>query len=432
MSQKFLKGFLVRSGEAALAIVAVLCFFLSFWSILSLSFPEGATLTDLLNSNESGEALSGYSRESGGGRSIKQELGAESIIASLVRVNRDVKERPGDAIAWREAHAGAELANRHAIQTLDRSSATIAFTSGSEMSLAENSLVILKKWEQYSGTRRKRASLIVLGGQLKAKLFVADDAEMTVEIIAATDSARIRAEAGKGEQTEFVVKVNEDGSSTFSVFSGTGEVTTDDKTIVIDENHSVTVTSSGESGPMVELPPSPTLTQPQDGFISYYRTIPQRVRFGWSSEPEVDQYRLLIARDVAFQDIVHDVQLEQTEFIHGNLRAGSYFWRVSAQRGPLEGASSSPAQMVAVQDRRPPALRVSFPDQVVQANHMILSGSTEPGSTVYVGDVTIPVLASGQFNHSVKLRRGLNEVVVEAIDIAGNVSYESKFVHAQY
>lgn len=432
MSQKLLRELLVRSGEAALAIAVVLCFFLVFWSILSRSFPEGTTLTDLLNSNESSEDLTGYSREGLGHRSIKQELGAESIIASLVRIDRDVKERPGDAIAWREAHVGADLANQHAIQTFDRSSATIAFTSGSEMSLGENSLVILKKWEQDSGTQRKRASLIVLGGQLKGSLSVADDAGMTVEIIAATDSARIRAEAGEGEQTEFAVNVNDDGSSTFSVFSGKAEVDAGDKTLVIDENHSVTVTSSGESGPTVELPPSPTLTQPQDGFISYYRTAPQRVRFGWSSEAEVDQYRLVIARDPAFTDIVHDGQLGQTEFVHGNLRAGTYFWRVSAQRGPLEGSPSSPAQVVAVQDVSPPTLTVSFPDEVVQANHMVLAGTAEPGSTVYVGDVTVSVLASGQFSHPLKLRRGLNEVVVEAIDIAGNVSYESKLVQAQY
>jgi hypothetical protein len=75
---------------------------------------------------------------------------------------------------------------------------------------------------------------------------------------------------------------------------------------------------------------------------------------------------------------------------------------------------------------------VDFPARVVSAREIALGGSAEPGTRVFINNEQIEVAASGRFSHVLTLKRGVNMVVVEAIDSAGNVAYRSEAIDARY
>ena len=75
---------------------------------------------------------------------------------------------------------------------------------------------------------------------------------------------------------------------------------------------------------------------------------------------------------------------------------------------------------------------MEFPAGIVRADSVTLSGTVEPGTRVIVADEEVQVGESGEFSHSVPLKRGANVIVVEAIDDAGNVAYRSTVVNARY
>ena len=433
MLERLVRMILGRGAEALLALGLVLASFLLFMGILSLSFPQGTSLVDLMRSAESSPAedktaAAGPGPEDDG----RGDVGGPAV-AVLSRIRHDVKDRAADAIAWAPAREGMSLGDRHAVQTFDGSAATITFSEGSELALQENSLVILKKAEALSPRNRRLASLIVVDGELRGSLSVSPDAPVTVEVEAATRSATIRSNAGPGAPAEFSVRVNEDASSTFTVFQGVAEVSSQQGTVAIAPNHSVTVDSAGSPGPSRELPPPPALDSPDRGARLDFRTSRSRVRFAWEVGGAAgDAYVLTVARDTGFRDVVDAEVLTSPGFRLGNLRAGTYYWRVSTRREGLEGPASPAREFRIVRDVREPSLSVTFPGRIVSRREILLAGSAEPGSRVFVNNEEIQVDASGSFSHALVLERGVNMVVVEAIDSAGNVAYRSETVDARY
>jgi glucodextranase-like protein len=421
-----------RGSETLLAIGLVLAFFLVCMGILSFAFPRGTSLVDLLRS---GTVAEQEVRRTGPEIHTERETpgdGGDPMVALLSSVSRDVKDKAPDAIAWTSSVEGTRLGNHHAVQTFENSGATITFSETSELTLKENTLVILKSAQPLTSGNRKLASLIVVDGELRGAIAASPEAGVGVEIVAGAQSAKIRTSAGPGEPVEFAVRVNEDASSTFIVFKGMGEVSSQKGTLVVAPNHSVTVDSSGSLGAPREIPPPPELVEPQNGVRLASRASRSRIHFAWRGAGENDAYLLAVARDPGFHDIVTSESVPKPEFILGNLQAGTYYWRVSTRRGDLEGPSTHAWEVRIARDLREPDLRVDFPARVVSAPEIVLGGSAEPGTRVFVNNEEVQVSASGRFSHVLTLKRGVNMVVVEAIDSAGNVAYRSEAIDARY
>jgi hypothetical protein len=56
---------------------------------------------------------------------------------------------------------------------------------------------------------------------------------------------------------------------------------------------------------------------------------PARARLEWSSQPGVTKYRLQIASDEQFKDVLFDSRVSGTEYIVSDLMPGRYYWRVA-------------------------------------------------------------------------------------------------------
>src|SRR5207247_7421026 len=115
-----------------------------------------------------------------------------------------------------------------------------------------------------------------------------------------------------------------------------------------------------------------------------------------------------------------------------DLRTGAYYWRVSGLDGTREGAFSRPRDLEVTQDREPPFLEVRLPPATTQENSFRLAGRTEPGARILVGGERVPTNEAGEFEYEMRFRPGINLVVVQAVDPAGNVSFRSQMVNLKF
>jgi len=168
-----------------------------------------------------------------------------------------------------------------------------------------------------------------------------------------------------------------------------------------------------------------TLFVSSDGGLSYNEIAPGGVREGmaWKAAAEIDVGEW-------FQK--PDLQLSGQEFLHGNLPAGRYYWRVASMMVTTEGHSSPVRRLDLVLDDQPPELEVDFPRGPVHTSAFQLHGIAEPGTCLFIKDQSVVVGPSGEFEHTLELDRGLNVVVVEAVDAAGNITYRSQRLNAKY
>lgn len=235
-----------------------------------------------------------------------------------------------------------------------------------------------------------------------------------------------------GGDTEFKVSINPDKSSTIAVYEGVAEVIIGGKTVLVEENSAVTV-KLDESHSLTEpLPSRPELLAPADSGRFLYRALSPRIVFTWKPSPGATLYHLVLARDPVFQDVILDEQISGAEFMHGSLKQGTYFWRVSSLVGGYEGPFAAPRQFHLAQKRTPPLLAVNFPPKKVTRRSCEFSGQAEPGARVFINGKEVLATAEGEFRHAIELERGINFIVVEAVDAVGNVSYRSSTVHGKF
>jgi mannose-6-phosphate isomerase-like protein (cupin superfamily) len=422
---------LFRHGmEAVFSLSLVLICFVAILGLLSLSFPQGMNLRDLIARGEAA-SLRGSFPSDGRDVAITGSLKRRDQIARLSRISRKVKDKASDDIAWEDSETGMSLGSRHAIQTFDDASATIAFDEKNVLDLAENSLIVLKGFESAPDGSDRKASLIVLGGELRGSISGRGKDSLHVEVQVANGVARIRSTPDRKTPTSFRVKVNEDQTSTLSVHDGEAEVVSGGESVVVKPNQVIEVPSTGRPSAPRSLPNAPALLSPSSGARYLYRSLPPRVTFSWRDVPGANGYRFALATDRGFQEVVYETDVSEAELAFGNLSAGEFYWRVSTIMGDLEGTPSRARRFHMQQDARPPALSVVWPEGPLTEEKIVIRGTTDPGSRVFVSNLEVDVSATGQFSGEIVLKRGTNLVVVEAVDEAGNTTYESQTIKVE-
>jgi len=425
------KKFLRRSSEAILAVVLVLLSFLLILSLLGVTFPEGTPLRQLLRGERAGIA----STEPRAASETTPRPGApsgswEPAVAVLSHRLNKVKDKPADGIAWREARIGMDLFERHAVQTLRRSAATIDLDGRNRIQLGPESLVVLRRWERSEDFRHRRASLVLLAGELRGEISAEADAPVEVALTTPTGDLRVDSRSVPAGSASFKVGANADGSTTFIVHAGSGEVSSGGRAVEVQPGQFVTVPPASAPGLPRPLPDAPDVVAPADGTVIPYRRAPPQVRFRWSTVAPGDRYRWVLARDPEFREVTQEERVEGTVFVHGNLRPGTYYWRVGTVRDWAESEPSPPRRLDMVADLDPPHLQVDFPDHPVSGGELQVRGTAEPGSRVLVAGTLVVLAADGSFTHPLPLSPGLSVVVVEAVDAAGNVAYRSRLVRS--
>jgi len=200
------------------------------------------------------------------------------------------------------------------------------------------------------------------------------------------------------------------------------------KSVEVRENQSTTVLLNEPPPSPNALPRGLTLTDPVNEQVVYYREIPPRIRFAWLALPDAGGYRFLLARDRDFRDIVVDEWVDENGFVHGNLKEGDYFWKV----GLRDGSICETRQLHIVRVTKPPMIRLQPIPKVVHFDRYVIKGSTDPNARIIVGGRDVVTDGQGGFKYNLRLQHGINIIVIEAVDKAGNIGYSTVKMYAKF
>ena len=423
--------------EAFLVLALVLIIFMGILFTLNEIFPTGLTLRNLVRPG--GEDSSFYddhlaSRElrlnTGAG---DFELGEGSgITAVLSKMDNLVRTKRHDQVAWHGAARGMTLYDRDAIQTFRKSSATVFFKEGNYLELDENSLIVLRSLKKDVFTRENRMTVVLMNGQLTGRISKMDLENYELEVVAPGVVARAPSRDNQERAASFQMAVGSDNTSTLTVHEGTVDLTIDGRTVEVMTDQVVKVQPDKTLVYLRPPPAPPVLALPSDSKAFIFRDIPPEILFEWSQAVNAGKYHFVLAGDPGFKEIVHEDRTGDTRFTHGNLKEGTYYWRVSSVNSDGEGEFSGARRLELIQDLELPTLVVDYPDTGEQGDRFELKGRTDPDARIFVSGLPVNVDENGEFVHHLFLRRGYNVIVVEAVDKVGNVNYFSKTVNVEF
>ena len=148
------------------------------------------------------------------------------------------------------------------------------------------------------------------------------------------------------------------------------------------------------------------------------------VRFDWSAIPQASNYAIEIATSSTFGATVLNTRdgLRVPTAIFDNLQAGSYYWRVRADKGAEQGSYSDPYKFIVIGKN---AVERKLEIKIVSKSSMgggsyMLEGHSDAGAKIKVGGALARSDSQGNFKALVTLTSGSREVLVEAEDQDGN------------
>ena len=280
--------------------------------------------------------------------------------------------------------------------------------------------------------KEKRSYMVVVDGELRGRIGGAEDEGVYLEVTTPNAVTRLQNTSQSDTPLEFRINVEDDNASTITLFSGEAEIEAQGQTVTLEHDQMTRVVGTAPPSAPVDVPKPVKLKSPANASIFAYRSLPPRVQITWQPLVGMTEYRLQLARDRNFRDKVLDERLHETMFAHGNLRSGEYFWRVSGVQGEDEGAFSQVRHFSLMQDDKPPKLEVNFPAQTVTTSMVEVTGLSEPDSQIFIAGQKITTSSTGEFRYTLPIARGMNVIVVEAVDRAGNVSYSSEMINGVY
>jgi hypothetical protein len=245
---------------------------------------------------------------------------ASQPAAQVRNVRRSVDELP-TPIPWKAASDDDILLVRDGLRTDSGSSAELAFTDGTSLRVAEDSLV-------YLGSSRTQQSwnrdVEIVRGETDVATSPAADDQDQVELVLGPALARARGASGSGHLR---ARRPETGAQVM-VFAGSGDVAAAGSRIELPAGTGSAVPEQGPPSAAEALLAAPILDRPEPG-ASLAVGNP---RFAWQAVPQAQRYLLEFCHDPACSDVVRRVQdVPGDTWTAADLEPGSYYWRVSGR-----------------------------------------------------------------------------------------------------
>jgi hypothetical protein len=214
--------------------------------------------------------------------------------ARLKSIHPDVKSKPSGG-SWGPASAGQALSSSAGVNTLDEGRADIEFIDRTRVFLASNTLVIIYGTASQSAVSKTPPPAVeVQAGEVMAGLAALRGE--TVEV-AVQGGGRVSASSRetiverKGERT------------TVGVYDGKADVSSGGKTVNVPLNHGTRFTGATPPAPPRPLPPAPAWGATTSLFVIASAEGGQ-IKAEWDEVKDARSYRVEVARDEAFRDLV--------------------------------------------------------------------------------------------------------------------------------
>jgi len=422
-----------RVAKTVAEVVLVALFFVAFLALLSFLFPAGTGLRSLIRGGDTMNlGAEGTEGDSGPPGRLDSAPATVPIAGFVAMAQNNVQSRRADSVAWERTATGMPLHPRDAVQTGRDSSASIRVGGKGTIDLGEKSLVIIQRMEKDPVLREKRSFLLMVDGELRGRIEGTKQEPVAVNIASAGGVGRIVSRGGKEGAADFRVSVDPDRTTTYSVFEGSADVEGMGRTVRVGANQFTMVRPSAPPTSPAALPAAPAPIGPADGAEYFFRSLPPRVRFTWEAGEPAEAFRIVLARDAGFRDRLVDEWVAHPTFTHGNLPAGTYYWRVTAKRGGVESGYPKARTVRLVQSSAPPALQAEVRPVPARGDRALVRGVTAPGASLLVAGKPVVPGEKGEFECFVPLERGINMIVVESSDAAGNTAYKSLRLIGKY
>ncbi len=431
-------------GLQVLMVLAIVTVFFSFFLLMlvflfpsegpggtwiqqaALRLPSNLGLEDSMPSDRNLELWSG-------GQADSYELGGnEPVAAYLTYKKNDVRGRRAGEIVWTATDLDMALHDRDAVQTLKNSRAIVTFDATNFLDLDENAMVIIKRLEDNPILRDRRTFLVMVEGNLRGRIEATPERNMDVAVTTAAGEIRVKTSKIPERRADFAVKVNPDQSTSLTVFEGQATLTASGKTVTVKQNEVTRVAPNQAPSEPAPIPPAVALHLPVSAAQYDYRDFPPRIVFDWEGSDPGYRYHIQVGRDPLFRDRVLDEVTTKRWFLFGNLRAGDYRWRVSViNKDGLEGAAGEARPITVRRDLDAPRLVLLSPSSkgTIKTDRILVRGRSETGARVFVNGKPVAVEADGSFSQKAALKEGVNVIVVEAVDPAGNTAYETRIIN---
>lgn len=348
--------------------------------------------------------------------------------AQFLTVEGDVKYQKGASGEWKDAEARTPLVNGDWVKTGGRASAELMFSNGTLYTVGPDALL-----EIYSaltpGSTSKTNSVTMRVG--------------SVEVETTEESSTIRTPGTQVVvESKSLTQVDVDQAQETDVTSARGAVSVAPSAggpaVRLAAGERVSASPQGALTQVRKLTPSPVLKSPGDNQI--LQLAPElQIEFIWDPQPAATAYVLQVSRSRLFSTQEINSRRQKTSAKAKITSGGVFFWRVAAvgpdgETGPfsafrrfrvVSGKTTSDA------DKTPPRLQLRAP-LFLGGNFFTISGTTEPGATVFVNDEEADVNSDGTFQKVTTVSKiGQNNVVVKAVDAAGNQAIQSQTVQVQ-
>jgi hypothetical protein len=335
--------------------------------------------------------------------------------AQFIAVQGRVEYRRSDRGEWEQARSRVTLSPGDYVKTGNGGSAEIMFTDGTLYTVRPDTLFLVSarsdgdESEQSIELQHGWVNLNTAQGSSKV-------ATPQAEAVISNESEAVIAYDGESQQARFANYRGE-----VQVSSSSGETRT------LAPLQAVAQTQ-GTLSDVQKLPAAPLLLSPEDN-ADFDIASNKQLELGWEEVAGGERYALQVSRNRLFVDNVIDVQDRRTTLATLGIQGeGSFVWRVAAvAEGGLRGPWSAVGRFRVAsfetgriaQDEEPPALEVH--DVQSYGSIFIVSGRTEPGSSVQVNGEPVAVGADGTFTKTVQLgQSGWAFLDVVAADPAGN------------
>ncbi len=118
--------------------------------------------------------------------------------------------------------------------------------------------------------------------------------------------------------------------------------------------------SGGKVKPGAKLLPNPSTT-PDSTQKPVATQMPPSILVRWQGKPGVNRYRLQLATDEKFEDVVFDQAVEGRQYVVKDLPPGNYFWRVAPAAAETSVAYSRPERVTLGSEQKVEVASVMLP-----------------------------------------------------------------------
>jgi hypothetical protein len=345
--------------------------------------------------------------------------------AQFLTVEGDVKFQKGSASGdWKDAEPRTALVNGDWVKTGGRASAELVFASGSVYTIGPDALLEIYSAVNPVTSKKTNAVQMKIG---------------SVEVATSSDSSTVRTpgtqvvvesesmtQVGVGKQADTSV-VNTRGAASVAPKEGGAAVR-------LVPGEKVSASATGELSEVRKLILPPALSAPGDNQV-FQLGGDLKVQFVWQAQTDATGYVLQVSRSRLFATQEINDRRNKTSATAKVTSEGAFYWRVASVGPDGETGPFSTFRRFrvsgggkAITDRDPPRLALKPPNHWGD-QYYIISGTTEPGGTVFVNEEEVDVQSNGSFLKLVAFPKvGRNVVVIKAVDPAGNQTVQSQVV----